>query len=590
MRLSENAVVILKQRYLAKDEDGNIIETPEEMFRRVASNIAEADLKYDPGADTGKREDEFYQVMADLDFLPNSPTLMNAGREFQQLAACFVLPIEDSIESIFEAIKNAAIIHQSGGGTGFSFSNLRPRGDIVKSTRGVASGPVSFMKVFDAATEAIRQGGMRRGANMGILRVDHPDIMEFIACKNRKGMLRNFNISVAITDSFMEALKNGLDYELKNPRTGDAVRTISAREVFDTIAYNAWKNGDPGIVFIDRINHYNPTPKLGIIESTNPCGEQPLLPYEACNLGSINLSHFVRDRKIDYKRLKKVVQTAVRFLDNCIDMGRYPLKEIEQMVKKNRKIGLGVMGFADMLILMEIPYNSDRAVRTAEDVMRFIRDEGRKESQRLAGERGVFQSYKGSIYDGKMRLRNATITTVAPTGTLSIIAGCSSGIEPLFAVSYSRRAFDTTELVEINPYFKEFAQKRGFYSEELMAEVSRKGILKDIGGIPDEIKKIFVTSHEISWEWHVRIQAAFQKYVDNAVSKTVNFPRHATKEDVKNAYLLAYELGCKGITAYRYGSKKREVLTLRPPDTCPACGRQIPSGAALGSGWDSSNP
>jgi len=566
--LSKNAITVLQRRYLKKDDMGNPIEEPEAMFRRVAESIAIPEKNYGKSDSEVKEiSEKFYEMMINLEFLPNSPTLMNAGRELGQLSACFVLPVEDSMEGIFETIKNTALIHKTGGGTGFSFSRLRPANDIVQTTHGVSSGPISFMEVFNIATETIKQGGTRRGANMAILRVDHPNILDFITCKKDNDRLNNFNISVALTEKFMEAVELDEDYELINPRNKEVVKKLNARKVFEMIVNLAWKNGEPGIIFLDRINRDNPTPELGEIESTNPCGEQPLLPYESCNLGSINLSKLVNDVEgtpvIDFEKFRKLIWLSVRFLDNVIDVNKYPLPIIEQMTKGNRKIGLGVMGFADMLIKLNIPYNSREGIETGEKIISFIKEQSYKASSALAIERGNFPNYgKSKFKNSNIPLRNATLTTIAPTGTLSIIADCSSGIEPIFAISYFRNVMDNDKLIEVNPLFLKIAKDRGFYSEALMEEIAQKGSVKAIDQVPEDIKKIFVTSHDISPEWHIRMQATFQKYVDNAVSKTVNFPRDTTPKHIEKVYILAYKLGCKGVTVYRDGSRDAQVLNI----------------------------
>jgi len=566
LKMGVNAIKVLKNRYLMKDREGSIIETPSELLHRVAKTIATADRLYDNDANTRETEEEFYRIMANREFLPNSPTLMNAGTQLGQLSACFVLPVEDSIEGIFTTLKHMALIHQSGGGTGFSFSKLRPAGDIVGSTKGVASGPVSFMTIYDAATNVIKQGGRRRGANMAILDVTHPDILKFIEVKSREGILPNFNISVAVTDEYMNAVKHDKDHELTNPRTGEIEEKLRAKHVFDLIVSNAWRSGDPGLVFIDEVNRHNPTPQVGEIRSTNPCGEQPLLPNESCNLGSINLSRLIKNGDVDWERLRSVTRTAIHFLDNVIDANKYPIQEIAEITKANRKIGLGVMGWADMLIELGVPYDSERALATAAKVMKFIGQEATRKSVEIGEEKGSFPNFEGSLWEerGYKTLRNATVTTVAPTGTISIIAGCSSGIEPIFAVAFVRNVMEGTRLLEVQPTFERVARERGFYSRDLMLRIAKTGAIQDLDEIPREVRRVFVTALGIAPEWHVRMQAAFQKYVDNAVSKTVNLQPDATVDDVRRVYWMAYDLKCKGITVYRYGSREEQVLYVGP--------------------------
>ncbi len=576
LKLSDNSLRVLEKRYLKKDENGKVVETPHEMFSRVAKTIAGADRIFRKSEDeVAKLEKEFYDMMSGLEFMPNSPTLMNAGRELSQLSACFVLPIDDSMESIFDSIKATALIHKSGGGTGFSFSRLRSKASVVSSTGGTASGPISFMKVFDAATQAVKQGGTRRGANMGILRVDHPDIMDFIICKENDKEINNFNISVAVTEDFMRCAVKNEDYELIDPHSKKVTKKINAKTVFDLMVKMAHKNGEPGIIFIDRVNNGNPTPNLGKIESTNPCGEQPLLPYESCNLGSINIYALLKENssrkfEIDWDRLKKIIHLSVHFLDNVIEVNKYPLEEIDKMTKQTRKVGLGIMGWASALAKMMIPYDSEEALELAEKLMSFIHAEARKESTALALQRGLFPAYKGSIYEKQgLKLRNATLTTIAPTGTISIIAGpCSSGIEPMFAISYFRaNVLDNDKMIEIEPAFKEVMEAKGLYSRKLMEKIAEKGSVQEIDEIPAEIRRAFVTAHDITPEWHIKMQAVFQKYTDNAVSKTVNFHQDATIEDVRSAYLLAYEMGCKGVTIYRDKSREEQVLNIGTKET-----------------------
>ncbi len=605
--LTENAVAVLKKRYLKKNEKGEPVERPIEMFRRVASNIAEGEFRFLAEGEEAQRlyeesKEKFLGVMLSRKFMPNSPTLMNAGRELQQLSACFVLPVEDSIDGIYDTLKHQAIIHKSGGGTGFGFSRLRPKNDLVKSTMGVSSGPVSFMAIYDASTDKIKQGGTRRGANMGILRVDHPDIEEFITCKNDNDQINNFNISVAVTDAFMEAVDKDGDFDLVNPRDQSVARTVRARELFARVVEGAWLNGEPGVVFIDKINADNPTPQYPI-ESTNPCSEAHLPPYDSCNLGSINLERFYREEAGDvaWDDLRETVHTAVRFLDNVIEMNSYPLPEIDEMSRGNRRIGLGVMGFADLLIKLGLTYDSEEGLAFAEKVMKFVDDEAWEESRSLAEERGVMPHYEGSRHEARGdRVRNATVTTIAPTGTISMIAGCSGGIEPLFAVAFMRRQADM-ELPDVNPEFVKIAKERGFYSEELMKKVAEHGSVRDLLEIPEDVRRVWVTSHDITPEWHVRMQAAFQKYTSMGISKTINLPSEASPKDVEDAYRLAYSLGCKGIAVYRDGSRDAQVLSTgktekptmtpaspeaptAPPVSPPAEGQQFSSLAEARNG------
>ncbi|MFZ1984502.1 MAG: vitamin B12-dependent ribonucleotide reductase [Desulfatitalea sp.] len=562
--VSPTAQLILEKRYLVKDAAGRVIETPDRMLRRVAHHVAQADVPFGGAKSAIQTEKTFLRMLANLWFLPNSPTLMNAGRDLGQLAACFVLPVNDSIESIFDAVKHTAMIHKSGGGTGFSFSHIRPANDTVSTTTGVSSGPLSFLTVFDVATDAVKQGGTRRGANMGILRVDHPDIEAFITAKTNLNRLTNFNLSVGVTQAFLDALADGTEIDLINPRTGEAVRKVSARKIFDLIVHSAWRSGEPGIVFLDRINQDNPTPALGVIDATNPCGEQPLLPWESCTLGAINLARMVSAKGVMYSRLRSTIHAAVHFLDNVIEVNRYPLPEIERASKRTRKIGLGVMGFADMLIHLGIAYDSPEAAEQAEAVMAFIQQEARAASAALGKQRGNFPAFAQSVFHGASAayMRNATVTTIAPTGTISIIAGTSSGIEPLFAVAHARQMLDNQTVPEIHPLFIKAAKKENFFSEEVLRQVAQEGSVQGIEAVPAQVKQLFRTAHDIAPQWHVNIQAAFQKHTDNAVSKTVNFPAEATPEDVAQVFLSAAQMGCKGVTIYRYGSRHHQVLSV----------------------------
>ncbi|MEF8796413.1 MAG: adenosylcobalamin-dependent ribonucleoside-diphosphate reductase [Salinivenus sp.] len=552
--LSPAAQTVLRRRYLQRDEDGAVVETPDEMMRRVATNLARAEARF--GGDVEETADRFYDVMQRLDFLPNSPTLMNAGTDLQQLAACFVLPVEDSLLSIFETLKQTALIHQSGGGTGFSFSTLRPQGDIVQETGGVASGPVSFMHIYDAATEQIKQGGRRRGANMGVLDVTHPDIETFVTAKREEGALRNFNISVATTSEFWDAYRQGTSYPLVNPRTGAEVGRARAARILDLVAEMAWETGDPGLLFLDTINDDNPTPALGRIRATNPCGEVPLLPYEACVLGSVNLGRHTDGRRVAWEKLRDTVHTGVRLLDNAIEMSTFPVPEIEERMSANRKIGLGVMGFHDLLVDLRVPYDSDEAVEVADELMAFVHEAAWEASRRLADERGAFPNGTESAHGTPAR--NATTTSIAPTGTISMIAGCSASIEPLYSVAYTKHVMGGLEMV--NDRFVEIAKERGFYSEALMHNLHGRPTIQDVDAVPDDVQRLFGTAHDVPAERHLQIQAAFQRHVDNAVSKTVNLPASASVEGVRDLLLRARELDLKGVTVFRSGAKPEQVL------------------------------
>ncbi len=566
--ITENALKVLQARYLLRDSSGQVVETPEELFRRVAHHVAQAETHFGNASAAARWEETFHGALVRLDFLPNSPTLMNAGTPLGQLSACFVLPVEDSIEDIFGSLRLMALIQKSGGGTGFSFSHLRPKGDVVASTGGAASGPVSFMHIFDCVTEGMWKGGKRHGANMGVLRVDHPDIEEFIDAKLDGHSFRNFNISVGVTDAFMEAASAGQLWTLRNPRTGQPSRSLPAAKLLDQIVRAAWKTGDPGLLFLDTINRANPTPELGLIEATNPCGEIPLLPYEACNLGSINLSHMVCRKgdgyTVDWQKLSETTQLAIRFLDDVIEVSRWPAPEITTIVRGNRKVGLGVMGFAELLILLDIPYASERAEALADELMRCLSVQALAASQQLAQERGVFPNWERSIYARQgLRLRNATRTSIAPTGAISILAGTSASIEPLFALAYRREhVLGEQTLIELNPLLLQYAKQYGFYSEQFVQELQAQGTLAGVSSVPSSVKELFQTALEITPETHLRIQAAFQKHTDNAVSKTINLPHEATVEDIAAIYRRAWEWGCKGITIFRYGSKGQQVLEL----------------------------
>jgi ribonucleoside-diphosphate reductase alpha chain len=572
-RLSPAAKIVLRRRYLTKNDRGAVIETIPQLFWRIARDVAQAEQLYPVSTRLPRADERFYASMARLEFLPNSPTLMNAGRPLQQLAACFVLPVGDSLSAILDAVKQQALIHQSGGGTGFSFSRLRPKDDLVSSTHGIASGPVSFMRIFNMATDVVRQGGTRRGANMGILRIDHPDILEFIDLKQDPTEMNNFNLSVGLTTDFMRALKRGRRYALINPRTGKAVKQVPAQMLFDRLTEAAWGTGEPGVIYLDRINAANPTPQLGDIEATNPCAEQPLLPNESCTLGSIDVSKFVLSRgstrSIDYPRLSETISLGVRFLDNVIDRNHYPLKDIEIATLRTRKIGLGIMGFADLLIALDIPYDSDAAIAQASTLMSFFQTQAHEASRQLASQRGLFPAYRGSRLEAqRQRLRNATVTTIAPTGTISLIAGCSAGIEPLYGVRILRRALDGLELTLIHPAFVRMIRTQGLALETLHTDLAESASIQHIARLPPDMRRLFVTAHDVPPMHHVRMQAAFQRHSDSGVSKTINLPSSATKADVAHAFLLGHELGCKGLTVFRSGSREHQVLSCSPSQSC----------------------
>lgn len=594
IKLTENALTVLTRRdYLKRDKDGRVAETAEQMFRRVAKAISVKDKEW---------EENFYKAMVNLEFLPNSPTLMHAGTKFNQLSACFVLPLEDNLESIFKAMEQTATIARTGGGVGIPLSNLRPRGSKIRSTGGITSGPISFLQLFNQVANVINEGSSRRVALMAVMNVHHPDIMDFIFAKGGEEEITNFNISVGVTDEFMKAARANKEYELRVPKTGEVIKKTSARRALDMITFQAWKTADPGMVFLDRMNESSPVNHLGEIQTTNPCGEQPLLPYESCNLGSINLAKCLSTKKVDWDKLEKLVRLAVRFLDDVIDVCKYPIKEIEEMTYKTRKIGLGVMGFADMLVELGIAYASNEGLKVGQRLSKFIHDAAVSESKALGRERGSFPAFGGSRWEkqGFKYMRNSTVNTVAPTGTISIIANCSSGIEPLFALSYIRKNIldlNNTELIESNDLFEKTARQRKFYSKELIRQISETGGIGGLPGVPNDVKQVFKVSHEIDWEWHVKMQAAWQKHIDAAVSKTINMGGSATPDDVREAYELAYELGCKGITVYRDGSKARQVLNAginktvgqaivddkrkwvgnghREEELCPECGGEL---------------